>query len=343
LETLSEWQFVRRTLIVVAIIAVAAMLWALSDILLIIFGAALTAVVLRVLMRPLLRLGLREEWSLFVVVAALTSAIALFGWMFGSAIWDQSQNLAKQLPEATQNLAKTLYIPSISDVLKGSSIGNLVFQIVTWGTTLFGMVASIVLIAIGGIYFAATPEVYKAGAIKLLPKQWQTRVSAMMNDAGHALGCWLNAQIIAMVLVGTLTGVGMWLVGVPSPIVLGLIAGLTEFIPIVGPLVGAIPAVILASASGWELMLWAIGVAITVQQIENNLIMPYIVGRVVDLSPAVGLFAVVAIGVVFGPLGVILAYPLAIVIDLAIRRLYVKETLGEKVELPKTAAPEAAH
>ena len=79
--------------------------------------------------------------------------------------------------------------------------------------------------------------------------------------------------------------------------------------------------------------LWALGVAIIVQQIENNLIMPLLVGRVVEVPAAVGMFAVVAIGVVFGPWGLLLGYPLAIVIDVAVRRLYVQEALGEPVEI----------
>jgi predicted PurR-regulated permease PerM len=71
-----------------------------------------------------------------------------------------------------------------------------------------------------------------------------------------------------------------------------------------------------------------------VQQLENNLIMPFIVGRVVELPAAVGLFATVAMGLLFGPLGLLLGYPLAIVADVAIRRLYVREALGKPVEIP---------
>ena len=69
------------------------------------------------------------------------------------------------------------------------------------------------------------------------------------------------------------------------------------------------------------------------QQVENNIILPLVSGRAVNLPPAVGLFAVVAIGILFGPLGLLLAYPLAIVIDVAVRRLYVREALGEKVKI----------
>jgi predicted PurR-regulated permease PerM len=167
-----------------------------------------------------------------------------------------------------------------------------------------------------------------------VPKHWQSVVSSTLDDSGFALGRWLYAQGIAMVVIGVLTGVGMWVAGVPSPLALGLIAGATEFIPIVGPIVGAIPALLLASTLGWDTTLAALAVAIAVQQIENNLVMPFVVGRVVELPAAVGMFATVAMGLLFGPLGLLLGYPLAIVADVAIRRLYVRETLGKPVEIP---------
>jgi predicted PurR-regulated permease PerM len=104
-----------------------------------------------------------------------------------------------------------------------------------------------------------------------------------------------------------------------------------EFVPIVGPVIGAIPALLLASTQDWHTVVWTLAVFVVVQQIESNLIMPLVAGRAVAVPPAVGLFAVVAIGVLFGPLGLVLGYPLAIVIDVAVRRLYVREALGEDV------------
>jgi len=114
---------------------------------------------------------------------------------------------------------------------------------------------------------------------------------------------------------------------------LGLIFGLTEFVPVIGPIAGAVLVVLVAIGQSWEMALWATGLVVLVQQLESNLIMPLVSGRAVALPPAVGLFAVVAMGVVFGPLGLVLGYPLAVVSDVAIRRLYVRQTLGEDVEI----------
>jgi len=88
-----------------------------------------------------------------------------------------------------------------------------------------------------------------------------------------------------------------------------------------------------AIGQSWEMTLWATGLVVLVQQLESNLIMPLVSSSAVQLPPAAGLFAVVAMGVVFGPLGLVLGYPLAVVSDVAIRRLYVRQTLGEDVEI----------
>ncbi len=167
----------------------------------------------------------------------------------------------------------------------------------------------------------------------------QARIAETIDDAGEALRLWLGGQLLAMIMVGVLIGVGLALVGVPSALALGLIAGGTEFVPIIGPAIGAIPALLLASTGGTHTIAWTLAVFVVVQQIESNLIMPLVAGRAVAVPPAVGLFAVVAIGVLFGPLGLLLGYPLAIVTDVVVRKLYVREALGEDVKVAGERAP----
>jgi predicted PurR-regulated permease PerM len=136
-----------------------------------------------------------------------------------------------------------------------------------------------------------------------------------------------------MLLVGIATALGLWLVGVQSAFALGVIAGLAEFVPIIGPILAAIPALLIASNQDLQTVLLALAVLVVVQQVESNLIAPMIADRMVSIAPAVGLFAVVAMGVLFGPLGLLLGFPLAIVMDVAVRRLYVRDTLGEPVKI----------
>jgi len=333
-DSTSDAVFVRRVLLVVAIVALAAALYVLSDILLLIFGAILVAVVLRAIARPI-RAGtsMSERLSLLASGLGVVAVLGGTAYLFGSQISAQLATLIENLPAAMQSLSKTAPFASVSELVKGSSIGNLLMNAFSWGTTVFGAVATLVVVIVAGIYMAIKPEVYRNGLVKLIPKPHQPLITATLDDAGEALRLWLGGQLLAMIMVGVLIAVGLALVGVPSALALGLIAGVTEFVPIIGPIIGAIPALLLAFTQDLNTVLWTLAVFIVVQQLESNLIMPLVAGRAVAVPPAVGLFAVVAIGVLFGPLGLLLGYPLAIVTDVAVRRLYVREMLGEQVEI----------
>jgi predicted PurR-regulated permease PerM len=329
----SDGQFVRRAFIVVAIAALAAALYKLSDILLLIFGSVLVAVVLRSIARPIRKeTAMNERLALLAATLAVVVLLGATGYLFGSKINEQLANVMESLPAAVKNLSATVPLSSVKEWVKGSSVGELVMNAFSWGTTIVGAVATLVVVVVAGIYIALDPHTYRDGLVKLFPSPQKQQVAETLDAAGDALSQWLRGQLIAMILVGVLVAGGLALVGVPSALALGLIAGVTEFVPIIGPVLGAIPALLLASTESWDTVLWTLGVFVVVQQVENNVIMPLVMGSAVRVPAAMGLFAVVAIGVLFGPLGLLLGYPLAIVISVAVRRLYVHDTLGEEIE-----------
>lgn len=339
--------FVRRLFIVVAVGALIAAVWALSDILLLLFGSILLAVVLHAAAAPLqAHLGLGHRPALALGGLLIVVALGAAGVILGPELVVQMRGLYSALPEAANRLAGELQVGSLSDLLKdgtaASALGGLAARVIAWSATALGVLASLLLVLFGGIYLAINPKLYRDGFIKLMPPSVQPSVAATLDDAGRALRRWLAGQLIAMLLVGVCTGAGLWLAGVPSPFALGLIAGLAEFVPIIGPIVAAIPAILLASTQDWQTVLLAVAVLVVVQQVESNLIAPVIADRTVSIAPAVGLFAVVAMGVLFGPLGLLLGFPLAIAFDAAVRRLYVRDTLGERVEIMGSPAKPSA-
>ena len=334
----SDLVFVRRVFIVVAVGVLIAAIWALSDILLLLFGAVLFAVMLHAIAAPLqthLRLGQRAALALGGALMVLLLAAAVI--FLGPELAAQMRNLFATLPEAANRLLGYFQLGSMADLIKdgttASALGGLASRVIAWSTTLAGALASFLLVLFGGIYLAISPRLYRDGLVKLVPPAVQPNVNATLDDAGEALKRWLAGQLIAMLLVGVFTAAGLWLAGVPSAFALGLIAGLAEFVPLIGPIVAAIPALLVASTQDWQTVLLALSVLVVVQQVESNLIAPVIADRMVSIAPAVGLFAVVAVGVLFGPLGLLLGFPLAIVFDVAVRRLYVRDTLGERVEI----------
>jgi predicted PurR-regulated permease PerM len=153
-------------------------------------------------------------------------------------------------------------------------------------------------------------------------------VNAAIGQSGDALRLWLKGQLVSMVVVGVLTGLGLWLIGVPSAAALGLLAGLLEFVPLAGPVIAAIPTLLLALSVGPNTALWAAGLMLVIQQIEGNVIQPLVQRYAVQLPPALFLFALLGFAAMFGAFGIILAAPLTVVVYSLIRRLYVQEALG---------------
>ena len=137
-----------------------------------------------------------------------------------------------------------------------------------------------------------------------------------------------------MVVVGVLTGFGLWMLGVPSALALGLLAGALEFIPFAGPILAMIPAVLLALAVSPDMALYVALLYLAVQQFEGNLLTPLVQQYAVELPGVILLFSLLGFGTIFGTLGVILAAPLAVVLYVLVKRLYVVEALHTATPIP---------
>ncbi|MFZ0607408.1 MAG: AI-2E family transporter, partial [Xanthobacteraceae bacterium] len=187
---------------------------------------------------------------------------------------------------------------------------------------------------IGGFYLAAQPDTYRNGLARLFPRQWRGNVDETIEDIGRALHLWLIGVLIQMALIGTLSTGAVWLIGLPSPLALGVIAGFAEFIPYLGPLIAAVPAVLVAVTKGDNAAFWTILAYLAIHQIEGNLIVPLIQRRMVYIPPAVMLLGLVTILFLFGGISVIFAGPIAVMVFIAIKKLYVRDSLGEQTRLP---------
>jgi len=336
-ERQADLTFVRRLFYVVAVAALVGSIYALSDVLLLLFGAILMAITLHAIAEPLHAwFGLGRRWAMLLGGVAVLVLLTAGAFYFGPDLLAQMRSVASTLPEAANRLAALLGLGSVADLLKdgttASAIGGLASRVISWSTTIAGALGSLLLIVFGGIYLALDPQLYRNGLIKLAPPGIQSNIGVTLDEAGQALKQWLKGQALAMLMVGVCTGLGLWLVGVPSAFALGVIAALAEFVPIIGPILAAIPALLIASSQGVQTVGLALAVVVVVQQVESNLITPLIADRMVSIAPAFGLFAIIAMGVVFGPLGLLLGFPLVVVVSVAVRRLYVHDTLGRPVD-----------
>jgi predicted PurR-regulated permease PerM len=338
----AERTFVRQVLIAIALVALAFLLWQLRSVLLMLFGAVVVGTIVRALAEPIAK-WTRLPDGIAVAVAALLIAGLIVGlaWMMGSQVSAQFKTLMGTLPESWAKLEHWVQGLGFGEPLRnwqramedggGSGIVSRVSGFALSFTSAFG---NVLIVVFGGIFLAAQPQFYRTGAIKLIPASKRALVAEAMDESEKALRLWLKGQLLAMIVVGAMTWFGLWLIGVESPLVLGLLAGALEFIPFAGPIIAAVPGVMLALAQSTDLALWAAGVYLIVQHSEAYLIQPLIQQYAVDLPAVILLFSLLAFGLLFGTLGVVLAAPLAVVSYVLVKRLYVVETLDTATPIP---------
>ncbi|WP_207481268.1 AI-2E family transporter [Arenibaculum pallidiluteum] len=336
----SEVAFLRKVLIVAGVGAGAFVLWLVRDVILLAIAAVVIATLLVAASEPFQRYArLPRRWALLLSGTLILLALAGMALLVGAELREQVHELVDRLPDAARTIEERLGFPLIGDLPDASSVrelvsGDLASWMLSYGTTLLGGLSGIVLIAITGAFLAGDPSEYVRGAVKLFPKAQQARVEGALADCGRALRLWLIAQLVAMAIVGLLIGVGAWAVGLPGPLALGLFAALAEFVPVIGPIVGAVPALLLALTQGLGPFAWTLGLFLAVQQLESNVITPILEKRMVSLPPALLVLSVAAFGALFGIMGVIVAAPLTVVCFVLVKKLYVRETLGEATEVP---------
>jgi len=338
--TSHDGPFIRKVIIVLALTGLALLLWQLREVLLLVFGAIVVAVVFHALADPIrARTGMPEWTAVASAVVALLVVLGFAFWLLGGQVATQVRNLADWLPTAWQSFTARLdwlgLSGSLDDWLAGiAPRGGGLPPAASLAVGLGVGIANLLLVFIGGIYLALQPSLYRAGTVKLFPREHRALADEALLDSGRVLKLWLKGQLLAMLIVGTLTGLGLWLLGIPSALALGLLAGLLEFIPYLGPIVSAIPGLLLALTSGVDLALWTLALYTAVQQIEGNVIQPLVQRYAVHIPPALLLFSLVAVGVLFGTIGIFLAAPLTVVIYVLVKRLYVREALHSATEIP---------
>ena len=158
-----------------------------------------------------------------------------------------------------------------------------------------------------------------------------------LYSIGAVLRRWLLAQSLLAVAVTLIVAVGLLALGAPFAVPLAVLAGLMEFVPYIGPLVAAVPAVVVGFAESPQLAGWIALLYFAVQLLESYLLAPLVQHRAVDLPPAMVIFSQVLMGVVVGGLGVVVATPRAAAVLVAVNMLYVQDVLGEKPERPRRA------
>lgn len=321
-------RFTRYVFIVAAVAVGLLAAWYTAKVLLLVFGAILLAVAIRAGGDALARLmPISARWGSVITVVFVATGLAALTLVIGDELATQFADLRGQLPAALARAREVLRETAVGrnalEALQSAASEGLSMQhAVTAASATFGVLSDFAIVLLLALYLSFSPRGYLDGTVQLAPVRHQSDVRAALRESGHALRQWLLGQLVSMTTVGVLTGVGLWLVGVPNAAVLGLVAGLLEFVPILGPLVAAVPGVLLALAAGPQTAVYAALVYFGVQQLEGALIMPLAQRWAVHLPPALALVTIVLFGVLFGIPGVLFATPLTVVIMVLVKRLY---------------------
>ena len=310
------------------------------DALLLLFACVLFAVLLYELSAILQRrFGWNRKAALVAVVLTLLLIIGLGGWAMAPQIAEQSTELAKQIPQSLQRLrqmveSKPLLARIAADLPDAKELIGSMQQFVPNAGIFFGgvlgAIGNVAIILFVGIYFALSPRQYTRGIVKLVPQGKRERAVQVMNDIGDTLARWLIGKSLSMLIVGIATAGGLTLLGVPLGLILGIIAGLLDFIPYIGPIMAGVPAVLIALSISPDLALYTVLLFLGIQTVEGYVLQPLVEARAVEIPPALTIVMQLVFGSLFGFAGIALATPLTAMLMVLVDKLYVEDILGDR-------------
>lgn len=328
----SRWpglaDFTRRLLVAAVIgLAVAALVLG-SHVLLLFFAGCLLAVALRtpaVALSRVTRIPVRllTIALLFLILFVIVVLLAVAGGQLAA----QFGELQNRIPATIGDLQDQLAEFGLHDLEPEGGASRLfqrVSGVLTFG---FSTLFDLVLVVYAGAFLAVAPDLYREGFISLFPLDYRARLRDALDRCSQMLAKWLTAQLVLMVVVGTIVTVGLWLLGVPLYGALGLIAGLAEFVPVIGPILAAIPAILTGLSVSQEMAVYVLLLYVFVNQVEGNLLLPLIQQEAISLPPALTILGTLFMATVFGVTGLVLAVPLVLTIMLVVQDLYIDDIL----------------
>jgi predicted PurR-regulated permease PerM len=336
----TQARFLGRVLIVALVAGLVLLAYALRHVLLLLFAAILIAVGLRGLAGAIEKVSpLKGKAALGAAVFVVLALLAGAGWLLGAQITAQITELIDRLPTAWQDfrgqLASNRYGAMVLSEIEsgrasaGGALSSAASRIGGYTITAAGALLDVVVVVIAALFMMVSPQTYKKGVLALAPRQRRERLDDALDASAVALRKWLLGTLISMLFLAVTVTLGLWALGVPAPLALGLLAGLAQFVPLIGPILATVPGVLLALTVGPQTALWAAALYFVASQVEANLVYPIIQERAVSMAPVMTLFAVVGVGLLLGPLGAVLATPLAVVLSVFVVMFYVRDTLGD--------------
>lgn len=283
--------------------------------------------------------SLSHKWATLISVVFVLGVMVGLGFFIVPQISKQLPQFQEKIPQAVQDLkSQVQQMPFGGRIVKELENPEQIFKsnkqavssfVQSFFTSAFGLVTDLLIIIVVGFFFLAQSDLYKNILVKAFPKSRRKRVGEVLTYQYRTLKSWLGGKLFDMFVVALLTTLGLWLLGIPMAITLGVIAGILSFVPNLGPLLAQVPALLIAYTQGTEYVLYVFFLYNSIQLIESNLLLPLIQQHMVAIPPALILLSQVLLGIVAGIFGVILAVPLLVVLMVFVKMVYLQDILGD--------------
>ncbi len=297
------------------------------------FGGVVFGVFLNVASQNLAQWGrVPRRAALMLIVAGTLMLIGALLLVTVPGVIDQLQELLRNLPSyLRQDIKKLRGIDTDSAVFNeladqlARAANQLPEDLIGRGMQLFSRAAGILSNTLGAlavlltvfvvaVYLALEPEMYVRGVLFLLPDHWHASARRIMTDTSRALAWWFLGQLFSVFLLFIVTSLGLWLIGVPFALMFGVFTGLMTFIPNVGPVIAAVPTLLVALTQGVPETGATLVLLIVLQNLEGLFITPSIHRRIIHMPPALVLASMLILGQLVGVIGMFIAMPLVVVI-----------------------------
>jgi predicted PurR-regulated permease PerM len=333
-------RFGRRVFAAVLIVGLTAAVVYSFQILLLVFAGILLAVLLRSAGTWLCdHTRLSIGWCMAIVLIGFGASFFGAIWTFGVQIASQADQLFLAVSEAYGEFHNKLAQYHVAGTLAAGAGGlDLELPAKAAASGMLWTTASTVMVLFLGLYLSTGPQLYTGLFLSFFDNRLRTRVARLLDAMGSALRWWLVGQLIAMAAVGVITTAGLLLIGAPMAISLGVLAMLLTFIPYVGAIVSAVPAVLLAFAHSPNLAVYVTLIYLVAHIVEGYIIVPIIQHRLVYMPPAMILAGQFLMQLFAGGVGVTFATPLMVVGMVLVKKLYFRQDWDEPNDEAETAA-----
>lgn len=307
--------------------------------------AVLLTPVAKTIYQLALRIGLKKmnyEMAIILSFCIFIAVIYLIAIHILVPFWAEFRQFAKSVPGIIQNVQETLpaleekyqlnLLPpevqsfiarTIQDIgayiLKAAQFS--IYAIVSFATA----VVQLIVVPFITFYMMKRGNQFVDGFIKLFPSRYSAHLKLLFEEIYFVLHAYIRGQIILSALIGFVVFIGMLIMDIPYPLVIGLLASIVEMIPLIGPIIGAVPPILLGALQGTTVMIQVIVFYVVVQQLDGHFVMPKLMGAIIDVHPVAIIAAVLIAGHLFGVVGMMIAVPFVAVLQILLRHMWFYE------------------